>query len=190
MSLPWRDLQRTEGSAMPRAPRWAAHPGVGGRAGLHHIVTAANAPSALRADEPSCAPPAASTLPTCMHQVGTGDTGTWPAAEKVPSRAVSRALGRYLQQAQGAEALEGQRRDALQGVVAEDPAEGKQATQLGVLQETHPGLHAAPAPSQTTASPKQRVETLVSPAPPSPQGPLEHPAAAQCGTAGTSLTGW
>lgn len=52
--------------------------------------------------------------------------GIQAAAEKGMSGAGSRATGRYLQQPEGAEALEGQRRDALQGVVAEDPAEGKQ----------------------------------------------------------------
>lgn len=69
--------------------------------------------------QPLPCPPACTQL-----QAGTGDTGTEAAAEKGPSRAVSRAMGRYLQQPQGAEPLEGQRRDALQGVVAEDPAEG------------------------------------------------------------------
>lgn len=60
--------------------------------------------------------------------------GTQAAAEKglgrTASRTASRATGRYLQQPEGTEALEGQRRDALQGVVTEDPAEGKkEATQ-------------------------------------------------------------
>lgn len=129
--------------------------------------------------------------PACTQlQVGTGDTGTRSAAEKGPSRAVSRALGRYLQQPQGAEALKGQRRDALQGVIAEDPAEGKQATQLCVLQETHPGLHTAP--SQTTASPGTGWRPCYPPAPPTLQGPPEQLSwvAAQRGTVGTSLTGW
>lgn len=38
-------------------------------------LTVANAPSALRADEPSCAPPAASTLPTCLHPAPSGHGG-------------------------------------------------------------------------------------------------------------------
>ena len=66
-------------------------------------------------------------LPACTQlQAGAGDTGTWAAAEKGPSGTGSGAMGRYSQQPERAEALEGQRRDALQGVVAEDPAEGEQ----------------------------------------------------------------
>lgn len=54
----------------------------------------------------------------------TGDVGT--------ARGGEQGWGRHLQQPQGAQALEGQWRDALQGVVAQDPAQGKEeATQHG-----------------------------------------------------------
>lgn len=61
MSLPWRDLQRTEGPAMPTAPGWAARTVTSWAAptprvqtwvaevdmgGPHYTVTVANAPSA------------------------------------------------------------------------------------------------------------------------------------------------
>lgn len=81
-----------------------------------------------------------------------------------------RAAGRYLQQPEGAEALEGQRRDALQGVVAEDPAEEKEVTRHhehhSVLPPSHPLLPQMSAPAQTAASPRRRGETLTSPATP------------------------
>lgn len=102
---------------------WVAEP--------HHIVTVANAPSAPRADEPSCAAPAASTLPTCMHPAPSGHRGRrdMGSSREGAEQGCEQGLGQYLQQPQGTQALEGQRRDALQGVVAEDPAEGKQPAQ-------------------------------------------------------------
>lgn len=61
----------------------------------------------------------------------------------------------HSQQPQGAEALKGQWRDALQGVVAEDPVQRKEATQRG-----HPELHAAPPHPCPTPSSAQGTASL------------------------------
>lgn len=125
--------------------------------------------------QPVPCPPAYTLL-----QVGTGDTGTQPAAEKGPSGAVSR----YLQQPEGAEALKGQRRDALQGVVAEDPAEGKEeVTAPWAL------LHAPPSRPTCQLQLKLQLHPRGVGRPWCPQQPLS-PGSPRNTTAGTALTGW
>lgn len=132
MSLPWRDLQRTEDPVTPIVPGWAART-VTSRAATtlwvqaqvaeldctplsllqrHHVLR-----EAVFSPCSSCSP-----YPDCLHPALSKHRGQWTQAA---AGAASRATGRYLQQPEGAEALKGQRRDALQGVVAEDPVEGK-----------------------------------------------------------------
>lgn len=89
--------------------------GLSGSAGAHHTVTVAGAPCA---DASLLAPPASSSKQA---------QGTWGHKQlQRRGRGVRRAMHRDLQQPERAEALKGQRRDAPQGVVAEDPAKGKE----------------------------------------------------------------
>lgn len=85
----------------------------------------------------------------------------------------------HSQQPQGAEALEGQWRDALQGVVAEDPVQRKEATQRGHPEpRTAPPRVLPPTSAQGTASLRWKVpRSLVSPGNTLPQAGQP---AAQC----------
>lgn len=91
----------------------------------------------------------------------------------------------HSQQPQGAETLEGQWRDALQGVVAEDPVQRKEATQRG-----HPEPRTAPPPCPTPHISSGHSFTQVE-GPPVFGVPWEHPPSgrAACGPV-PALTGW
>lgn len=132
MSLPWRDLWRTESCMIPVAP---------GQQGQPWAV-----PS-----QPVRPEPTEESLLPMVHR-GHG----------------------HSQQPQGAEALKGQWRDALQGVVAEDPVQRKEATQRG-----HPELHAAPPPPHVLPPHQLRAQLHSGGRSPGLWGPLGTPSLRQ-----------